>query len=193
MRLGRTGTILCAALFFGPLAPALPAQTVDALKSAVVTLDQERLLQETMFGAALAKAFDADTQTLIDENRKIDAALEAEERELTERRKTTDPAAFRLLADAFDKKANELRDAQEAKSRELTRRRDQDRAWFFQNIAPILGDYMVERGAVAILDKSAVVVSLGTIDITDGAISRIDLKLGNGSSLPAKPDVPPQP
>ena len=62
-----------------------------------------------------------------------------------------------------------------------------DRAWFFQHIAPILGDYMVERGAVAILDKAAVVVSLGAIDITDGAIQRIDAKLGDGSALPGKP------
>jgi len=43
---------------------------------------------------------------------------------------------------------------------------------------------------VAILDKSAVVVSLGTIDITDGAIQRIDEKLGDGSTLPAPSTQP---
>ena len=145
---------LCLAAF----APAVSAQTVAPVSSMVVTLDQERLLKESKFGAALAKAFDADTQALVAENRKIDADLEAEERDLTEKRKTMPPAEFRVLADAFDKKANELRDAQEAKSRELTRRREADRNLFFQNVAPILGDYMVERGAVAILDKSAVVV-----------------------------------
>lgn len=171
---------LCLAAF----APSVRAETVAPPVSSVVTLDQERLLKETKFGTALAKAFEADTQALVAENRKIDADLEAEERDLTEKRKTLPPEEFRVLADAFDKKANELRDAQEAKSRDLTRRRDSDRSWFFQNIAPILGDYMVERGAVAILDKSAVVVSLGTIDITDGAIQRIDEKLGDGSSLP---------
>ncbi len=178
------------ALCLAALAPAVSAQTPAPVASMVVTLDQERVLKETKFGAALAKAFDSDTQTLVAENRKIDADLEAEERDLTEKRKTMPPAEFRVLADAFDKKANELRDAQEAKSRELTRRRDSDRAWFFQNIAPILGDYMVERGAVAILDKSAVVVSLGTIDITDGAIQRIDEKLGDGSTLPAPSTQP---
>lgn len=192
-----------AALCLGLLAlagagfPALPLTAETAAPAAagtpanatfsVVTIDQERLLGETRFGKALSAAFDADTQALVAENRKIDAALEAEERDLTEKRKTMDTASFRVLADAFDKKANELRDAQEAKSRELTRRRDSDRAWFFQNIAPILGDYMIERGAVAILDKSAVVVSLGAIDITDGAIQRIDAKLGDGRDLPGKP------
>lgn len=190
MRWGRALLIgLCLAAF----APAVSAQTAAPVSSMVVTLDQERLLKESKFGAALAKAFDADTQALVAENRKIDADLEAEERDLTEKRKTMPPAEFRVLADAFDKKANELRDAQEAKSRELTRRRDTDRTLFFQNVAPILGDYMVERGAVAILDKSAVVVSLGTIDITDGAIQRIDEKLGDGSALPALPEPAAEP
>ena len=190
LRLGLLALAAAAVLPALPLAgetapPAAPAAAATAFS--VVTIDQERLLAETRFGKALAAAFDADTQALVAENRKIDAALEAEERDLTDKRKTMAPATFRALADAFDKKANELRDAQEAKSRELTRRRDSDRAWFFQHIAPILGDYMVERGAVAILDKAAVVVSLGAIDITDGAIERIDAKLGDGSALPGKP------
>jgi Skp family chaperone for outer membrane proteins len=187
------GRAVLFAFCLAALASACPAQTPAMPGSAVVTLDQERLLKDTKFGAALAQAFDADTQALVAENRKIDADLEAEERDLTEKRKTMPAADFRILADAFDKKANELRDAQEAKSRELTRRRDADRNWFFQNIAPILGDYMVERGAVAILDKAAVVVSLGSIDITDGAIQRIDEKLGDGSSLPAMPTPAAQP
>ena len=94
--------------------------------------------------------------------------------------------AFRPLAEAFDKKANELRTAQDAKSNALAKSRDADRQAFFQAVAPILGDYMVERGAVAILDKSAIVVSLGAIDITKEVIIRIDTKLGDGSK-PAAP------
>lgn len=187
LRLGLLALAAAAVLPALPLAGETAAPPAAAAAFSVVTIDQDRLLAETRFGMALAAAFDADTLALVAENRKIDAALEAEERDLTEKRKTMAPATFRALADAFDKKANELRDAQEAKSRELTRRRDSDRAWFFQHIAPILGDYMVERGAVAILDKAAVVVSLGAIDITDGAIERIDAKLGDGSALPGKP------
>lgn len=185
MRLRRA--VLSVAVLVG-LAGAGLCQTGPLQQSAVVTLDQERLQKETKFGAALALAFEKDSQALVAENRKIDTALEAEERELTDKRETLPAHEFSVLADAFDVKANDLRDAQEAKSRELNRRREQDRAWFFQNIAPILGDYMVERGAVAILDKAAVVVSLGSIDITEGAIQRIDEKLGDGSSLPGKPD-----
>jgi Skp family chaperone for outer membrane proteins len=173
------------------LGQPLAAQTTAASdvpsvvqKTSVVTLDQEKLFSATKYGLALQKQFEAETLALQTENRKIDGELEAEERSLTEKRATMDAASFRPLAEAFDKKANDLRNAQDAKSRDLTKRRDANRQKFFQTIAPILGDYMVERGAVVILDKSAIVVSLGSIDITDEAIARINEKLGDGSTLP---------
>lgn len=182
MRVWAAGLAL-AAVLAGPLC----AQQSVVQKSAVVTLDQERLFTDTKQGRAMQAEFEADTAALLAENRKIDAALEAEERSLTDQRATMDATAFRPLAEAFDKKANELRSAQDAKSRELTRARDEKRRAFFEKIAPILGDYMVERGAVAILDKAAIVISLGAIDITDGVIAKIDTTL---DSTPAAPSGP---
>ncbi|MDZ4312932.1 MAG: OmpH family outer membrane protein [Cypionkella sp.] len=154
-------------------------------KTAIVTLDQDQLYLGTQYGRALQTRFEAESATLLAENRKIDAALEAEERTLTDKRATMTAQAFRPLAEAFDNKANELRAAQEIKSSDLAKLRDSDRQAFFQAVAPILGDYMVERGAVAILDKSAIVVSLGSIDITKEVIARIDARLGDGTTPPA--------
>lgn len=176
---------LAFALLLAVSGSAAVAQSV-VQKSAIVTLDQEQLFLGTKYGRALQAKFEAESAALLAENRKIDAALEAEERDLTDKRATMTAQAFRPLADAFDKKANELRSAQDAKSSTLGKSRDADRQSFFQAVAPILGDYMVERGAVAILDKSAIVVSLGAIDITKEVIARIDTKLGDGSK-PAAP------
>lgn len=160
-------------------------------KTAIVTLDQDQLYLGTQYGRALQAKFETESAALLAENRKIDAALEAEERDLTTKRATMTAQNFRPLAEAFDNKANELRKAQDVKSSELAKSRDADRQAFFQAVAPILGDYMVERGAVAILDKSAIVVSLGAIDITKEVIARIDARLGDGSK-PAAP-TPPAP
>jgi Skp family chaperone for outer membrane proteins len=185
------GWCLWAGLAFSAsLGQPVLAQSPELPKSAVVTLVQERLFTETKFGRAMKSRFDADTAALQAENRKIDAELEAEERGLTDKRASMDGAQFRPLAEAFDKKANELRSAQQAKLGDLTKRREAEQLQFFQSILPILGDYMVQRGAVAIIDKSAVVLSLGSIDITDGVIAQIDEKLGDGSALPK---VQPQP
>ena len=176
---------LALALLLGMFPQASTAQNV-VQKTAIVTLDQDQLYLGTQYGRALQAKFESESAALLAENRKIDAALEAEERDLTTKRTTMTAQDFRPLAEAFDTKANDLRKAQDVKSTELAKSRDADRQAFFQAVAPILGDYMVERGAVAILDKSAIVVSLGSIDITKEVIARIDTRLGDGSK-PADP------
>jgi Skp family chaperone for outer membrane proteins len=176
-----------ASAVFALLLAALPlaavAQGTAVTPSALVVIDPDQLYLGTLYGRALQADIEAEASALSAENRKIDAALEAEERDLTDKRSTMTADAFRPLADAFDTKANDLRNAQEAKTRELTRRRDTLRQEFFSQIGSIIGDYMVERGAVAVLDKSTVIVSLGSIDITSEVIARIDERLGDGKDL----------
>ena len=173
------------------LAVPMSAAAQDVVQqSAIVTLDQNQLFLATKYGKALQSRFEAETAALMAENRKIDSQLEAEERALTDKRATMTAQDFHPLGDAFDKKANELRNAQDVKGHALGLRREEDQQAFVKAVRPILGDYMVERGAVAILDQSAIVVSLGSIDITAEVIARIDERLGDGSN-PAPP--PPAP
>ena len=47
---------------------------------------------------------------------------------------------------------------------------------------------MSDLGAVAIIDRGALIISLERFDITDEAIARIDQVLGDGSTLPVAPD-----
>jgi Skp family chaperone for outer membrane proteins len=185
MRGGGACIALALALMAQPL--VLGAQTPALAQTAIVTLDQEQLFTGTLYGQAVQAQFDAEAADLLAENRKIDAALEAEERALTDQRAKMQPEAFRPLAEAFDEKANGLRNAQDAKSRDLARVRDERRQTFFRAIGPIIGDYMVERGAVAVLDKASIIVSLGSIDITQGVIDRIDSQLGKGPDATATP------
>ena len=78
-----------------------------------------------------------------------------------------------------------LRSAQEAKSRDLSRQRDEARQQFYDTALPVLGKLMTDRGAVAIIDRTALVISFERIDITDEAIARIDEVLGDGGQAPA--------
>ena len=100
------------------------AQQAPALSQVVpiATLDQERFFNETRFGKKVLAQAKQDSDALIAENRKIEADLEAEERAITARRPTTDPAEFQTLADAFDKKVEEIRTARDATSQALTRK-----------------------------------------------------------------------
>lgn len=169
------------------LCPSLAASQNLPIVSPVVTLDQERLFEGSKYGIALQGALEAEAATLAAENRRIESTLEAEELALTARRAGLAPDEFRKLADAFDAKAEETRRTQETKLRALNRRGTELRQTFFERARPILGQLMLDRGAVAVIAKNAVLLAFDSIDLTDAAIARLDATLGDGSGPRAVP------
>ena len=163
-------------------APDPAPATAPAQVPQVLSLDQDRLYRESTFGRASIARIDARETALVAENRRIFDVLEAEEKALTLRRATLDAAAFSALAAAFDAKAQGIRAAQDAKGAEIARLRQDDQRRFFDTALPVLADLMTELGAVAILDKQAIILSYDKIDMTDQAIARIDTVLGDGST-----------
>ena len=182
-------TVLVAALLgmLGPVSAPAVAQETEGLRAPVLMLDRNRLFAESAFGKAAEARFEAESKALIAENLQLEQALETEERSLTDQRATLDAAAFQELATAFDEKTEAIRAAQDAKSRAITAKREQDRQQFLQAAVPVLGELMRESGAVAVFDKDMVILSLRGVDITDEAITLIDAALGDGSALPADP------
>ncbi len=189
--------LLCAGALAAPAQepPAEPAGQGGApaeapvLHVAVLTLNQERLFRESLWGKAALQRAEAEAQALAAENRRIEDALEAEERSLTDRRATMEPAAFAAVAAEFDTRVEAIRAAQDGKSRTLTRQLDEDRQAFFTAATPILGQILRDTGAVAILADTSVVLSLSAIDVTDDAIARMDAAMT--APAPA-PDAGPQ-
>ncbi|TGD45222.1 OmpH family outer membrane protein [Pseudotabrizicola sediminis] len=198
IRAGLRASVLLVLACAGPgmaqtEAPEQAQEQMPAMQSAVVTLDRTRLFEETLMGQAIQARIDAASNDLIAENRRLEAALEAEERLLTERRANLPPASFRDLAREFDTRVEDLRVAQEAKSRALTRMRDaEQQRFFFEAAAPVLAELMQDLGAVAIIDRSVVILSFDRIDITEQAIARLDARLGDGAEVLAAPEPQPE-
>lgn len=165
--------VLVAALF---VAQAAPAQQ----SAQVLTIDQDRLFAETDFGDRVAASLAEEANALSTENRRIEAELTVEERELTELRPTLSLEEFQALANAFDEKVQQIRIEQDAKSRELQAKTEERRQQFFTQIVPILGQIVRERGALVIMNRRDVFLSADSIDITEEAISRINASLGDG-------------
>ena len=91
---------------------------------------------------------------------------------------------FRALADAFDEKVQQNREAQERKAVALNQMVEVARVQFLEAARPILGALMAESGAGVILERSSVFLSANATDITDEAIQRIDAVIGEGRDLP---------
>lgn len=182
------GLVLCLAMLLGQ-----PGYTQDAAVTAqILTLNQERLYTGSEFGQRVRAELEADSIALATENRRIEAALVAEESQLTEDRVDMDPEAFRLLAEDFDERVTGIRKAQADKRDALQRIADQERARFFELVFPELFALVEETGALAILNQSAVILSSRQIDVTDLAIERANAAFG-AAPLPEEPAVTPQP
>jgi Skp family chaperone for outer membrane proteins len=197
MRGGRA--ILAAlALSAGPALPAaaqeVPQLALGQVQSVVLTIDIDRLFAETQFGRRVAAELRVASEALAAENRRIEAELVAEERSLTERRPMMPVEDFRAAAQAFDEKVQRIRAEQDAKERALQTRLDQGRQAFLNAATPVLGRMMRDAGAVVILDRRTVFLSIGAVDITDEAVLAIDAAIGDGSSAEGEeapaPDTP---
>ena len=147
----------------------------------MLTIDSERVYQQSAFGQRVAAEEREKLSALETENREIEAQLSAEEKALTQQRNTMEPEAFRALADAFDQKVQENRAAQDAKFRELSASFDGTRAVFQQAAAPVFEQLMREAGAAVILERRSVFASATVIEITDEAIALLNETLGDGT------------
>jgi Skp family chaperone for outer membrane proteins len=167
------------------------AQDVPLIRSPVLSLDQDRLFVRSDFGRRFEAELQADSALLEAENRRIEAALEAEEKDLTERRPAMNPEAFRALADAFDTKVQRIRTEQVAKARALAERTEAAQREFLDTARPVLEQLMVDAGAVVIIDPRSVVMSRAAIDVTDEATRRINAIIGDGTVTPVPQQGPP--
>ncbi len=166
----------------------LSGPSLGIAQSDILTIDRDLLFRQSLYGKRILADLETERLRLASEARKVDAALAAEEKSLTEQRETLTPEAFRALADAFDEKVQALREGRPVQEQEFTNRFEQERVAYFEKIGAILGEIVRERGGVVIVDRRAILLTTQNIDITDAAIARIDAQLGDGQ--PVNPPGP---
>ena len=169
------------------VAQVLDQGTVALPRSVILTLETDRMFEESDFGIRVADEIEAEGIELAAENRKIEAELIEEESQLTNLRASTDAAAFTKLAEAFDEKVQTLRQQQNAKARALGSKSEETRQTFLNAAQPILLQIMQDANAAIIIERRNTIISLDAVDITDVAIDRINDTLGDGSDLTDKP------
>jgi len=181
----RTLVIIVATLFLGGFAPATAQTSQRApIQSPVLTIDSERLFEESAYGQQTISEFETLGAALAAENRRIEDALSLEERELTDMRPTMPAAEFRELADSFDAKVLETRRTQDTKNRDLNTMLEDRRVVFLNAAVPILEQLMREAGAAIVLEQRSVFISSNAVDITQMAIERLDQVLDSSDIIP---------
>jgi Skp family chaperone for outer membrane proteins len=161
--------------------PAM-AQTTEPVLTSVVTLDPDRFFRESAFGRGVVAKIEARQRALIEENRLLTQALEAEERDLTDKRPGMTAEAFAPLATAFDQKAEGIRKAQAEKEAALETDAAGERQRFLDAATPVLRALMRDKGAQAIIDRRVIILDANSIDITAEAVARMDAEF---AAIPA--------
>lgn len=180
-----------------PSSPAVQASATaaQAPASPVVTVDLDALFAKSAWGRRTQRALEETGRAVAADNERLAAQLAAEEAGLTDQRPTLDPAEFRRRAEAFDTRATAVRRERAQVVEDLNDWAEADRAAFYRAALPLMGEMMEERGAVAVLDRRTVFVSLDAIDMTDALVVRLDADLGDGDgtvplSVPQNRDAP---
>lgn len=174
------------------MATGVLAQDAGIVQSPVLTIDSDRMFAASDFGQRVAQDFEVQGKVLEAENRRIEAELIAEEKDLTTKRATLPPDRFRTLADAFDAKVEKIRSEQNTKTRALTQTTDTARRQFLIAARPVLEQLMQEANAAIIVERRSIFLSARAIDITDLAIERLNKQIGDGSDLPNPDQTAPQ-
>lgn len=168
----------------GPVAAQMDAgQTPPFL-----LINQERILLDSLAGQDLLAQEEEKRSQLVAEARSIDAAFEAEERELTEKRGTIPPEEFSRLAEDFDSRVVAARQRQDERSNALAQELDRARRQFFAEVAPFLVQLMDRYGAYAIFDENSVLLADQRLNITGAVIEEIDAAYSDATSDEDTPD-----
>jgi Skp family chaperone for outer membrane proteins len=160
------------------------AAVAQDVRSPILTIDSDRFYRGSAFGQRVLREIEAQTTELAQENRALEAQLEAEEQKLTRQRAELPPEEFRTLANAFDARVQAIREQREGESRAIASQLEENRDRFLNVAAPVLEAIMRDTGAAVVLEQRSVFISSNAIDITEIAIRRMDETLGDGAGTP---------
>lgn len=140
----------------------------------ILVVDMQRI-QRDATAAASVREQSAKMRTALEKNIGERAqAISLEEAELAELRKRMTAAEFRERVREFEKKVFANRDLAQQESAKLQAVLAQASNRLRQKIAPILAQLLRERRAKLMLDKSQVILSADTLDVTDEVLKRLN-------------------
>ena len=103
----------------------------------ILTIESDRLFAESAFGKRVAAQIAAEESVLLEENRKMESELVAEEQRLTRScAKRWRRTSFAPSADSFDARVQQIRKLQDGKARAIVESGDAERGVFIRAAQP---------------------------------------------------------
>lgn len=152
---------------------------------AIMTIDQNAVFLRSDWGKRATTTTETRMRQINAENERLVSQFAAEEQELTLLRTTLPPDEFRARADEFDQRVSQARRDTENLNSRFEAEFQAERAAFFRAALPVLARIMRERGALVVLDQSAIFVAAQSVDVTEDLIQRVNAEVGAGPAADA--------
>ncbi len=170
---------LVAALLLAVAAPVNSATAQEQVGIGILVVDMQRIQRDAAASASVRRQITelrSELEIIIAERSK---AISDEEATLAEQRARLTADELRARVREFEKKVFANRDFAQREAGKLQVLQAQAQATLRRNIAPILAIVMQERNAQLMLDKSQVVLSAETLEVTDEVLTRLDEAMPN--------------
>ncbi len=196
-RLWRIAGLAVFLMSWGLAGPALSqaagsaAQDASKAQIAIIVVDRDRVLRDSVPAQRLAAREQAERIELGRELDQLRADLEAEEAEIAKLRETGTKEDFEARVRLFDQRVREARQTSQQKGEALQTRFATERRSLAAALDPVLFDVMNEHGAVLVLDARNVIASRSGANVTEEVIERFDARAD--SIFPPDTDTPPAP
>jgi outer membrane protein len=159
---------------------AAPAQNTAATSKVPVVvgiLDMQTILQQSKAGQSLEAAMSAKNKAMNADMGKTEQNLRATRQQLDQARSSMTPADYEAKRAAIDKQFEAFRKTAIAKRKELVQLRNQGLEQIFKTLDGVIRDIAEKRGLSLIINRSFVVMSEQSWDITKEVLKGLDAKL----------------
>lgn len=188
MTFHRVATRLLAALAFVSLATAAAAPAAFAAAPAVILIvNTQQIFAQSKVGVSIRTQLQDQAKKLQAEDKKGQAAVQAEAKALSDQRSLLSPEDFKKKVQALEEKENDRQSKMRAKGEALQLGVNKARQEVEAAIRPIFADVMKKNGATLLLDQSVVLAGGVDLDITDDVLKQLDEKL---KTVVVKPVAP---
>lgn len=165
---------IIAALVISACVPLRSAVAQEQTNIGVLVIDMQRLRRDSAAAVSVRRQITelrSELEIIIAQRSK---AISAEEAILAEERARLTADELRARVREFEKKVFANRDFAQQEAAKLQALQAQAQASLRRNIAPILALIMQEREAKLMLDKSQVVLSADSLEVTDEVLERLN-------------------
>ncbi len=168
--------LIAVAVTFGTIAAA-KAQETKPIPMVVGVMDTQVILKQSKAGKSLDK-FLKDKQTAIQNNiREQEKALQGKRQQLEQQRSTLSQQDFQTKENQLRTEMQTLRDDSEKKRKDFLSTRDRGFEQIIGQVDKVVQAIARERGLTLILNKSMIIMSAESWDITTDVLKRLDTAL----------------